>query len=460
MIACTAADCPHGCSGHGKCRFVNELESANTAHSAAIGSSGSTHLYTGWDGNKIQACVCDGGFTGPDCSLRTCPRGDDPITICYETELPQTQRLTLTSTASTGHSVVATYGFTDCTAGNNNLAGDLVLTFIDSHGEQWQTARIPDVFSQTYAEAASRVQTALFGIPNYRASHVTVADAPCVASTSTTMSSVSYDVTFHPPRMGHRQQLLRCDALPLGCTSPGCSPMYTQPNNWMAPGWAATWVGQAWTGAWNGGIGGVVYLLDNSPGTLPSDSPWDSAVQFATVFPSVTDDDNYPFIAPDSVLDNSGWGPYDQAGVQLVITKSPLDALAVYSVYWDIGNTGVFPGSPLIPPQFIPFSDMLETGMSHVFIGYGMYVNLNVGTRAAPVGNAGLNHNTLSQSLTLVFYVATARCNVVESVAPDPELEHVECSGRGLCDRRTGVCKCATGYAGDDCGLELPAATV
>ena len=334
--------------------------------------------------------------------------------------------------------------------------GDLALTYTDSDGEKWYTTRIPDVFSQAYADAAGSVESALRALPNVKAAFLSLSTT-CAASATTTAASVSFDITFEVPRMGGRQNLIQCDPLPLGCTSPGCSPMYKQLNNWMAPGWAATWVGQSWTGAWNGGSGGVVYLLDNSPGTLPSDSPWDSAAQFATVFPSVTNDDNYPFIAPDSVLDNSGWGPYDQAGVQLVITKSPSDALAVYSVYWDVGVTGVFPGSPLIPPQFIPFSDMLETGMSHVFIGYGMYVNLNVGTRAAPVGNAGLNHGTLPQSLTLVFYVATARCASSEVVKCDDELEHVECSGRGWCNRRLGMCNCAEGYAGDNCGMLLPA---
>ena len=31
--------------------------------------------------NKIQACRCDGGFYGTDCSKRLCPRGNDPITV-------------------------------------------------------------------------------------------------------------------------------------------------------------------------------------------------------------------------------------------------------------------------------------------------------------------------------------------------------------------------------------------
>jgi len=37
-------------------------------------------LYRLWDQDMAQACVCDPGFSGPDCSQRECPRGDDPLT--------------------------------------------------------------------------------------------------------------------------------------------------------------------------------------------------------------------------------------------------------------------------------------------------------------------------------------------------------------------------------------------
>merc|ERR1711976_344711 len=34
-----------------------------------------------WDYGKIQGCRCDPWYQGDDCSLRMCPRGDDPLTI-------------------------------------------------------------------------------------------------------------------------------------------------------------------------------------------------------------------------------------------------------------------------------------------------------------------------------------------------------------------------------------------
>jgi hypothetical protein len=36
--------------------------------------------YVHRDFNKIQGCYCDQGFEGFDCSLRSCPTGDDPHT--------------------------------------------------------------------------------------------------------------------------------------------------------------------------------------------------------------------------------------------------------------------------------------------------------------------------------------------------------------------------------------------
>ena len=36
--------------------------------------------YDEWDARKIYGCKCDRGYSGYDCSLRTCPHGDDPLT--------------------------------------------------------------------------------------------------------------------------------------------------------------------------------------------------------------------------------------------------------------------------------------------------------------------------------------------------------------------------------------------
>ena len=66
--ACHRMGCPNGCSGHGVCRNLREL-------------SPPEHPYILWDANITHECVCDGGFSGLDCSMRTCPHDDDPLTV-------------------------------------------------------------------------------------------------------------------------------------------------------------------------------------------------------------------------------------------------------------------------------------------------------------------------------------------------------------------------------------------
>jgi len=52
------------CSGHGLC--------LSAYHDLG-------DWYTLWDKEKTMKCQCDAGYTGPDCSLRTCPQGPDPV---------------------------------------------------------------------------------------------------------------------------------------------------------------------------------------------------------------------------------------------------------------------------------------------------------------------------------------------------------------------------------------------
>lgn len=35
--------------------------------------------YTPWEGSRMYGCFCDWGWRGPDCSLKLCPRGADPL---------------------------------------------------------------------------------------------------------------------------------------------------------------------------------------------------------------------------------------------------------------------------------------------------------------------------------------------------------------------------------------------
>ncbi|RLN54834.1 hypothetical protein BBJ29_004388 [Phytophthora kernoviae] len=54
--------------------------------------------YTLWDADKVMGCQCDPGYTGIDCSLRECPKGDDPLTVGQNS----VQTLTCTCNSCTG----------------------------------------------------------------------------------------------------------------------------------------------------------------------------------------------------------------------------------------------------------------------------------------------------------------------------------------------------------------------
>jgi hypothetical protein len=80
--ACQRTSCPAACSGHGRCRAMSDLPAVQGAQ------------YDSWESKRLQVCVCDGGYSGVDCSERLCPFGDDPETICSANQR-QIQKITL-----------------------------------------------------------------------------------------------------------------------------------------------------------------------------------------------------------------------------------------------------------------------------------------------------------------------------------------------------------------------------
>lgn len=72
------------CSGHGVCKTLRdagrEFDSLRLVHAPVE--------YTNWEADRIQSCLCDFGYEGPDCSLRSCPKGRDPTSLsaAFDTE--------------------------------------------------------------------------------------------------------------------------------------------------------------------------------------------------------------------------------------------------------------------------------------------------------------------------------------------------------------------------------------
>lgn len=76
------------CNGRGQCKTLSELAPYTKTNGEYVGltygNDPNNHLT--WDGHRIHHCVCDEGYSGYDCSLRTCPAGDDPVTWDQVTE--------------------------------------------------------------------------------------------------------------------------------------------------------------------------------------------------------------------------------------------------------------------------------------------------------------------------------------------------------------------------------------
>jgi len=100
--ACQRMKCPSAsmdldveCSGHGRCVSMKRMAEITSAMplSAATTYTGSEDTTT-WDEEKTYGCVCDSSWTvglgsgetqqseyfGPDCGLKRCPTGADPVT--------------------------------------------------------------------------------------------------------------------------------------------------------------------------------------------------------------------------------------------------------------------------------------------------------------------------------------------------------------------------------------------
>jgi len=77
------------CSGNGQCLTMAEIATKATTNGVLTPTLYGTDPNNGqtWDANRVYTCLCDEGFEGYDCSLRSCPRGDNPATYNDKREI-------------------------------------------------------------------------------------------------------------------------------------------------------------------------------------------------------------------------------------------------------------------------------------------------------------------------------------------------------------------------------------
>jgi EGF-like domain len=156
--ACQRASCPNECSGHGVCNTVRELALGDYSNS-----------YELWDADKGLACKCDAGYSGYDCSERSCPVGVDPLYFDSVDAVDVTYpNWAFIFKANTGEVP----------------AGTVRFRFYDAAGEDWLT----DPVTLTSGTLAVDVQNAFLNLPNNVV-------APTTVTCTTTLMSADFTGT-------------------------------------------------------------------------------------------------------------------------------------------------------------------------------------------------------------------------------------------------------------------------
>jgi hypothetical protein len=116
---CQRASCPSSssgvCSGHGTCETVSTVAKWDF-----------NNEYKLWDAESTMACVCDGGYSGADCSERMCKFGADPL---YYDDTANIRYTNVTYEIYVQSSTAV-------------VTGNYSIIFEDHTGEDWETGPI------------------------------------------------------------------------------------------------------------------------------------------------------------------------------------------------------------------------------------------------------------------------------------------------------------------------------
>jgi len=203
--ACRRTSCPNGCSGHGTCELMSEI--AADASLAAGGASG--RVFNTWESAKHQVCKCDTRWSGVDCSARSCPLGDDPLTVSGVAEVQDVYVSDVdVNTANSG----------------TDMTGSYTVSFTDQFNGVWTTRPIKGYDNDagpSRARASSDLELALNGLPNQVIKGATVTAA---VDTSFNSQSTKMAVTFSQKYNPGKQNLMTINVA--GCVTSGCQPRF------------------------------------------------------------------------------------------------------------------------------------------------------------------------------------------------------------------------------------------
>lgn len=477
--ACERLECPNDCSGHGVCRMLQDLP--NFVQDSTLS----------WDETSLQTCVCDGGWFGSDCSLRKCPFGDDPVTVCERDDTVEMVQQIKFSFAvdETESSTVA-----------GIVNDEFSLSFEDYLGQNFSTRRIEGAWgdqnaattgsfagstlvalSGTDGDAARRVEAALESLPNFAMRDVTVSHEGISNTDSNAQNTVltnAYKVTFHhlkdQQNLFGRQKLLSC-SWPNVCATAGCQPRERQ--SYMASVYEMHYA--------DGGAVATLQLSRVNPSALKATLSDDAT----------TATDSWVAVHEDSVLScptGASCTPVvnqPSAGLWIIAKDTDTAAAGEHHEIWiatmgsgDISGTDA--GAAYGMGLFDTASDNELTAASYLrkphvdniddatypyqYAGKLTSANKDKFDITDFIPNTYLKFASVTAADrhlgAAVFYlpgsceVTDQTPNMVNSVAgigfDNVDIENIECSGRGECDRGAGTCECYEGYTGNACEMQ------
>jgi hypothetical protein len=172
---CKRSTCPNDCSGHGTCKYLAELRNDVGDNFKWTGNLPTRDQYSYqfpllWDAYKTRGCVCDPKYTGVDCSIKMCPRGDYARYFTLM-KRPETQAVVITNVftpGTDGGDDDQTYRYSTSNDGNDQN-GEFALTFRSTLNEEFTTKTL-----NVYNLTESSLEIALNSLPNRVIEDVTV----------------------------------------------------------------------------------------------------------------------------------------------------------------------------------------------------------------------------------------------------------------------------------------------
>lgn len=239
--SCQRTTCPNDCSGHGLCRYIEQMPFQSAPNDFKQGIFGETKAVTFestfsyWDEEKTRGCVCDPTWGDYDCSKRMCPYATDVMDIREDmTKVAkyQTQRITLVvdwiknsqPVTNDGHVMQRT----------DFVGRTFALTFTSRLNETFTTIPISISAGHTgFHDFVLDVEAALEALPNFVVDDVEVQgdflsiNGLSVGGNGDSYNQINLNVTFVGDAVQGPQHLLVVNEAACG---DGCTPKITGLN--------------------------------------------------------------------------------------------------------------------------------------------------------------------------------------------------------------------------------------